>query len=432
MKIQSIIPTVLLFLTLGNTCLQAQLLKRVKERVKEAVEETTSRKASQKTEQAIDSLLEKPFKLLKKKNKGHSKDSVSEKEVVVEIRSGVDSDTLLPHSEGEERGTPLQLWSTYNFVSGDKVLFFDDLVAEESGEFPSRWDLIRGSAQNAKLGEENVIQLENKSTISPLIGDPSYLPKVFTIEFDAYFSGGETYSHLNRYSLRLWPEINAHKTESGDSFEPIHLYYNGIAFTRYMNGQRRESSLRKAELKDQYGWKHVAIAFNERSLKIYLNETQVINIPNLGMRPQQFSIESHFYHDRTGVIKNIRIAEGGKKLYDRVLSEGKFVTRGIQFAVNRSDIRPESAGILNEVAQLMKTHPILRFRIEGHTDSDGEADYNLSLSAKRADAVKTALIHLGVAENRLEAEGKGESIPISDNQSPEGKANNRRVEFIKL
>ena len=81
---------------------------------------------------------------------------------------------------------------------------------------------------------------------------------------------------------------------------------------------------------------------------------------------------------------------------------------------------------------MMKAHQDLNFKIEGHTDSDGNDQYNLNLSAKRADAVRTALQELGISEDRLKTEGKGETTPVSDNTTPEGKANNRRVEFIKI
>jgi outer membrane protein OmpA-like peptidoglycan-associated protein len=84
------------------------------------------------------------------------------------------------------------------------------------------------------------------------------------------------------------------------------------------------------------------------------------------------------------------------------------------------------------VAKMMIDHPELNFSIEGHTDSDGADDYNLQLSQKRAASVKDALSGLGIDGSRMETKGLGESIPVSDNTSPEGKANNRRVEFIKI
>jgi len=75
----------------------------------------------------------------------------------------------------------------------------------------------------------------------------------------------------------------------------------------------------------------------------------------------------------------------------------------------------------------------IQLRIVGHTDADGGAEANLSLSEKRAIAIKNALVSVyGVSANRLQTEGKGESQPIGDNSTIDGKAQNRRVEFIKL
>ena len=89
-------------------------------------------------------------------------------------------------------------------------------------------------------------------------------------------------------------------------------------------------------------------------------------------------------------------------------------------------------GVINEIAALMKEHADLKFSIEGHTDSDGEDSSNLQLSEQRALAVKDALIALGVDATRMQHKGHGESVPVAENSSPEGKANNRRVEFVKI
>ncbi len=179
-------------------------------------------------------------------------------------------------------------------------------------------------------------------------------------------------------------------------------------------------------------WKHIAIAFNERSLKLYMNEERMLNIPNLGFKPKMFSIGGH-YDDRNikmSSIKNIRINEGGKKLYDRIIAEGKFVTRGILFDVNEATIKGESMGTINEIVELMTEHSDLNFRIEGHTDSDGDDAYNQNLSEERAAAVKEMLIQSGIDASRLDSKGFGESMPVNENSTSEGKANNRRVEFI--
>jgi outer membrane protein OmpA-like peptidoglycan-associated protein len=138
------------------------------------------------------------------------------------------------------------------------------------------------------------------------------------------------------------------------------------------------------------------------------------------------------HHGKQALIKNVRIAKGSKKLYDRIVADGKFVTRGILFDVNKATIRPESMGVINEIVKMMKAHEDLKLRIEGHTDSDGEKSFNQELSEKRAQAVKDLLVESGIASSRFKTKGYGESKPVADNSTPEGKANNRRVEFVKI
>ena len=90
-------------------------------------------------------------------------------------------------STNDQSQKKLRLWSKYDFVPGDKVIFEDNLKGEESGEFPSRWDLISGSAQNASLGEDNVIQFVHTNTlVTPFMEKKDFLPDVFTLEFDVF------------------------------------------------------------------------------------------------------------------------------------------------------------------------------------------------------------------------------------------------------
>ena len=103
----------------------------------------------------------------------------------------------------------------------------------------------------------------------------------------------------------------------------------------------------------------------------------------------------------------------------------------IQFAFDKAEILSVSDGLLSEVAAAIKAHPeIKKLGIHGHTDSEGEAAYNQSLSQRRAEAVKAWLAAHGVEAQRLESKGFGESKPIADNASPEGREKNRRVEFL--
>ena len=101
----------------------------------------------------------------------------------------------------------------------------------------------------------------------------------------------------------------------------------------------------------------------------------------------------------------------------------------IHFATNKARILPKSFGLLNEVAQALNDLPNLRVRIEGHTDSRGSDRYNLKLSQQRAESVRRYLIGQGIAPDRMTSEGYGETRPIEDNRTSEGRAANRRVEF---
>jgi outer membrane protein OmpA-like peptidoglycan-associated protein len=132
-------------------------------------------------------------------------------------------------------------------------------------------------------------------------------------------------------------------------------------------------------------------------------------------------------------LSNLRIAVGAPDTRSKLITEGKFVTRGILFDVNKATIKPESYGTLKDIAAVLKENPSVRVRIIGHTDSDGDDASNLALSKKRAEAVKVSLgSEFGVDTSRMEIDGKGESQPSEPNTTPQGKANNRWVEFIKL
>jgi outer membrane protein OmpA-like peptidoglycan-associated protein len=132
-------------------------------------------------------------------------------------------------------------------------------------------------------------------------------------------------------------------------------------------------------------------------------------------------------------ISNLRLAVGAPDTRNKLITEGKFVTTGITFDVGSANIKPTSYGVLKEISTTLNENPDVKVKIIGHTDSDGDEAKNLELSKKRAEAVKTALsIEFGITTDRLQTDGKGASQPAQPNTTPEGKANNRRVEFVKL
>ncbi len=118
--------------------------------------------------------------------------------------------------------------------------------------------------------------------------------------------------------------------------------------------------------------------------------------------------------------KRVEVTEDRIEINDKIL-----------FDFDKASIKPESHGLLDEIIQVIKEHPhIKKISIEGHTDSDGTDEYNQKLSEQRARSVARYLTRGGIPADMLTSNGFGETRPIADNDSDEGKEKNRRVEFI--
>jgi OOP family OmpA-OmpF porin len=114
------------------------------------------------------------------------------------------------------------------------------------------------------------------------------------------------------------------------------------------------------------------------------------------------------------------------------LNKSGSVALYINFETGKAVIKPESQTIVTQIAQLLKENPSLKISIEGHTDNVGTAQANQTLSENRAKAVMNAVTAAGIDKLRLVAKGWGQTKPVSDNNTEDGKAKNRRVEIVKL
>lgn len=320
-------------------------------------------------------------------------------------------------------------WAKYDFVPGTEIIFEDNQEGEQNGEFPSKWDLAAGVTENAEFDGSNVIYFRetgNTGGITPLIKNagPDYLPDEFTIEFDCYFEKDE---YNQRYYVNLY-EFKKQKR----ALERLTIYVNqaqwGTQDTKGVYPGAARSNVEKGVSK----WRHIAISFNKRALKVYMDDARLLNIPNITDNPTGLTLGTTSQKEKRYFIKNIRIAKGAVPLYDKVLTDGKFITTGIKFDVNKATIKAESMGTINYVVKMMNDNPTLNFTVEGHTDSDGDDARNQTLSEARAKAISDKLQELGIASSRLKTKGWGESKPMAGNDTPEGKAQNRRVEFVKF
>ncbi|MDO9255516.1 MAG: OmpA family protein [Bacteroidales bacterium] len=326
---------------------------------------------------------------------------------------------------------PSLQWSKYDFVPGTEIIFEDDFSGEKNGEFPSRWDMTKGVIEMAQFGDDMVVCFQKTNAnvpeaILPMLKNRTqdYLPDQFTVEFDVYFYDKKPDNRT--YFLFLYDVKNQVKIMSPG--KPIKITFNRLEYN-----QMGDTYPGQNELKPIAGWRHVAISFNERALKGYLDDTRLLNIPNCDFNPTGIMLSAHNTSGTTKpFIKNVRIAKGAVPLYDKFLTNGKFVTTGIKFDVNKATIKAESIGTINYVVKMMTDHPELKFSVEGHTDSDGDDASNLKLSEARAKAVLDLMVKLGIDNSRLTSKGLGESKPMAGNDTPEGKAQNRRVEFVKF
>ncbi|RLD58901.1 MAG: OmpA family protein [Bacteroidetes bacterium] len=395
----------------------------------------TDNRANSKTDQAIDkgfdAIEDGIGSLFGKKKKKKKKEEPEEKENKSNTGGDTDQENSQVDNKNEKANeeakdtSPVVNWSKYDFVPGDEVIFEDGPAQdEENGEFPSRWDLDEGSAEIGEMDGEPVIMfLDGGGSIIPYLknSNEDYLPQVFTMEFDAYFEPG---SHFHRYWITF--QDNKNQWNKGLN-ERMNVYVNGIEF---LTTDKRYPGTEKYNWSNnpEGGWKHISVAYTKGKFKAYMDDTRLINIPHLEGNPWGITIEAE---NGNMFIKNIRIAKGGVKYYDRVLSDGKIIVNGIRFDVNKATIKPESMGAINKIYKILNEHPDLDFSVEGHTDGDGDEANNQKLSEDRAEAVMDKLISMGISADRLSYKGFGESKPLYPNTTPEGKANNRRVEFVK-
>lgn len=130
--------------------------------------------------------------------------------------------------------------------------------------------------------------------------------------------------------------------------------------------------------------------------------------------------------------RSVRFAESTPDFSQVISASGRYVSHGILFDTDSDRLKPESAAVIQSIARGLETNPGLKLLIEGHTDSVGNADQNLDLSRRRAGAVKTLLVsQFKVDASRLTSAGLGATKPIDTNDTPQGRSQNRRVEFVK-
>ena len=402
-----------------STNSEGQIWKKIKKEVKNRTERKVVNKVGDATDKTIDEITTFPKG---DKEKGNNENQVKnnwEKDQDEYIQSSAEDTIFVPET-----------YSNYDFVPGDKIIFQPDFSKEADAELPARFMVLKGNAEiNSYQGEKTLrLQPGGGITVAPMMNSDTYLPEQFTIEFDVMYEENEF-----NFKYHTFLEVVFQKLEGKrdvNSFYFTTRWGDGSVFGVSKSTYKAFPEDLAKSLKSADQWHHFAIYVNKNIGKTYIDGYRVnaTNILPTGAGKIQIKGDVRYGFK----IKNFRLAAGGDDKYQKIVTDGKFITHGILFDVNKSTIKPESMGALNEIVKLMKEHTDLKFEIGGHTDSDGNADANLKLSHERAKAVKVRLMEMDIAENRLNTQGFGEAKPISDNNSDEGKATNRRVEFRKI
>ncbi|MCU0450522.1 MAG: OmpA family protein [Bernardetiaceae bacterium] len=348
----------------------------------------------------------------------------------------------------------LKSYSKFDFVAGEKIVALEDFSQDAVGDFPAKWNTNgTGEVVTVEGMTGKWLQLGKQTRVIPDFINT--LPENFTLEFDLMcnpkFNFYSTWFEIIliglkdrkstkeafEYSLfptRAGASLRLHPTDAGHKFGRVEgAFYDGKAriFQNMVASQQFATPLNRTKA-------HIAIWRQKQRLRMYVNEEKVLDLPRALVEANynavMLLVPSTFYKEEDRyLLTNLRLAVGAPDTRNKLLTEGKFVTRGILFDVGSDRVKPQSYGALKEIAQVLTENAALRVKIIGHTDSDGDAAKNLDLSKRRAAAVRQALAgEFGIDAARLETDGKGASQPALPNTSPENKANNRRVEFIKL
>jgi OOP family OmpA-OmpF porin len=331
------------------------------------------------------------------------------------------SETAKSQSATAGASEDMTLYTKYDFIPGDKVIFYDDLSGEELGEFPSRWGLDHGVFEIAKQHGQNWIWCTDEGVIYPKTAAGS-LPEKYTVELEFYANEKED----------GWLEIKWVDSENNEVGK-LSLGYDNLT-SLWLAGKKFAEKTLTPRL--PVGKHTIRIMATKTTMKCYIDQERIANVPAVeGFNPVKITVhvDPYFSDHDPMLIGTYRYAEGGKTLKQQLDENGKIVTHGILFDSGSDKIKGESYKTLADIGTLLTENPDLRLSIEGHTDSDGADDYNMTLSQKRAASVRDYLVaNYKIAADRLESKGWGESKPIDTNDTPEGKANNRRVELVKL
>ena len=406
----------LLLLTLTAFKTQGQLLKKLKEKA----EQTINKAGSQPTEN--------------KPGGGTENSPVA-----------TASETSKPTDAAAAGGKPdLKVYSKFDFVPGKKIVYFDNFAQDNIGETPNGW-VTSSMAELVKLDglEGNWLKMNAHGSVQLSRNKVQSWGNNFTIEFDLLLvDNGESHDY---WVMLLNTGGNIVSDEKNLDLNKAHCISfwnktsNGGKNCRtalYRDENTRSSGTKLSEaFTDNLPYSntvpvHISMCVQGKRFRMWWNTRKLydLNAVDESYLPNQLAFTFHTNDPSDYYLSNIRVA---KEVPDTraEFAQGKLISN-LLFYTGTANLKPESMGALLDVSKVIKdaTSPV---KIVGHTDSDGDEAANLKLSQQRAEMVKNILVkEYGIDESKLTTEGRGEAQPVAANNSAEGRAQNRRVEFI--
>ena len=336
-----------------------------------------------------------------------------------------------------------EVYSKYDFVPGEKIVAVEDFTQDAIGDFPARWntnaagEIVTIAGQTGRwlkltragfFTPEFIADLPDNVTVEfdltvPPTADPGFPLTTALVQLENLKQPQDWQTAPNSVQFTAHPSSSASGTSSIVSRQDSTSGAANQSLTAQLTGTKGKPV-------------HVSLWRQRQRVRIYMNQEKVWDLPRAVSASAKLNTIVFFIGGGCGnceyYVANLRVATGAPDTRNKVVTEGKWVSHGILFDVNSDRLKGESYGSLKEIASVLTESADLKVQIVGHTDSDGDDAANLDLSKRRAASVKTALVsEFKIDAGRLETDGKGETQPIDKNDTPAGKANNRRVEFIK-
>lgn len=302
-----------------------------------------------------------------------------------------------------------------DFIPGEKTIFYDDFSDMAQDEPPPHWKL-RGNPVELRIGG-GIRELYADKSVE--LTSPSFkAPPNFTFEV-VFTNRGEMQWNMRDKNDNTVLEFNVRGEDDGKQIDASILWSDHGAL-----GDGKVDA-------DNSQPNTFALWVQQGRLRAYLNGTRIVDVNQVTPEAiDHLYVESGRY--RPVGLRSVRLAESAPDFSSMIAANGRYVTHGILFDTDSDRLKPESAPVLKMVAQGLQKNPNLKLEVDGYTDSTGDAQHNQTLSQRRAAAVRSVLIgQFGIEEARLTSGGFGAGNPVASNDTPNGRAQNRRVEFVK-